>query len=291
MSLKLFIQRHPLLANVIGGDTGLYRRYRKRKEAVFYTSMARLAQRIDADVSVSLPNYGGSFLTPAESALLVRIARYGDYEPDVLAVLIAHLKPDRDFIDVGANIGLFAVAAASRLTSGRVLAIEPTSGAFNRLQQNIERNKAANIMAIKTAVSDHQGSIEIRQIVGREEYSTIGTMTHPSVVDAGAQVVTERVGMTTVDALVVEHGLRPGLIKVDVEGAELNVFKGSCETLLKWRPVIISEISEKMLSSLGGSRDDLVSFIEQQNYNVYSIEDHVADPRGRDGDIVCIPKD
>jgi hypothetical protein len=54
--------------------------------------------------------------------------------------------------------------------------------------------------------------------------------------------------------------------------------------------VIISEISEKMLGTLGGSRNDLVSFIEQQNYSVYSIEDHLADPRERDGDIVCIPK-
>ncbi len=252
--------------------------------------MARLAGRIDSDVSISMPNYGGSFLTPAKSALLVRIARYGDYEPDILAILIKHLKSDMDFVDVGANIGLFAVAAASRLHDGRVLAIEPTSGAFNRLQKNIERNGVTNVVTVKTAVSDQKGSIEISQIVGREEYSTIGTMTHPSVVDAATQVVTELVPMTTVDTLVAEHGLRPALMKVDVEGAELGVLKGACETLRKWRPVIISEISEKMLGTLGGSRDDLVSFIEQQNYSVYSIEDNLADPRGRDGDIVCIPK-
>src|SRR3546814_7653834 len=51
-----------------------------------------------------------------------------------------YLDPSRDVIDIGANIGFFSVLAGRRLSTGRVLSVEPTDAAFARLSRNVQLN-------------------------------------------------------------------------------------------------------------------------------------------------------
>src|SRR3546814_12269436 len=84
---------------------------------------------------------------------------------------------------------------------------------------------------------------------GREEESAIAAL-HPAArVENGVQEHT--VASDRLDDLVIRHDLKPGLIKVDVEGAEGLVFRGAMETLNKFRPVILSELSDPLLRDLG----------------------------------------
>src|SRR3546814_5280958 len=101
-------------------------------------------------------------------------------------------------------------------------------------------------------MSDTQGTNAIHVIPGMEEYSSIGAL-HPAArAENGVQEHT--VASDRLDDLVIRHDLKPGLIKVDVEGAEGLVFRGAMETLNKFRPVILSELSDPLLRELGTDR-------------------------------------
>src|SRR3546814_14953280 len=78
-------------------------------------------------------------------------------------------------------------------------------------------------------MSDTQGTNAIHVIPGMEEYSSIGAL-HPAArAENGVQEHT--VASDRLDDLVIRHDLKPGLIKVDVEGAEGLVFRGAMVTL------------------------------------------------------------
>jgi FkbM family methyltransferase len=256
---------------------------------MFFETMDRLSAAIDQDVSVALPEYGGSFFLSPQSHLFRRIGRTGTYEPEVLEHFVRHIRPDADVIDVGANIGFFTVGAASRLSTGRVLSIEPTSGAYRRLCANVERNGLQDrVIAFRGVASSSPGELEIKTVPGREEYSSVGNLAHPAI-RGRATPVLEIVPAETIDDLVAKHDLRPTVMKVDVEGAETMVLRGAERTMREHRPVIISEISEEMLVELGSSRRELVSLIEERGYEVRSMSDKRASGAKRDGEIICLP--
>ncbi|MET3665603.1 FkbM family methyltransferase [Caulobacter sp. 1776] len=290
MSLSQVVQRTPWLMAGLSLPLQLYRKHRIYQERMFFETMDRLSVAIDQDVSVSLPEYGGSFFLSPQSHLFRRIGRTGTYEPEVLDHFVQHIRPDADVVDVGANIGFFTVGAASRLTSGRVLAIEPTSGAYKRLCSNIERNGfKERVIAFRGVASSAPGEIEIKTVPGREEYSSVGDLAHPAI-RGRAEAVLEIVPAETIDNLVSKHALHPSVIKIDVEGAETMVFRGAERTMREHKPVIISEICEEMLVELGSSRRELVDLIESRGYEVRSMSDHRANGAKRDGEIICFPR-
>ena len=86
--------------------------------------------------------------------------------------------------------GFHTIMLAKRLNGGRVLAVEPTRNALARLRRNIAlNNTGGNTLVFEGAVSNSVGMNEINTIDGREEYSSLGAMTHPQI--TGAAIVKE----------------------------------------------------------------------------------------------------
>src|SRR3546814_9977236 len=73
--------------------------------------------------------------------------------PELARLFTSLVEPHLDVIDVGANIGLFTVLAGKRLGTGRVLAAEPTDGAFSRLTANVKNNRSEERRVGKECVS------------------------------------------------------------------------------------------------------------------------------------------
>src|SRR3546814_5725531 len=103
-------------------------------------------------------------------------------------------------------------------------------------------------------------------VKGREEYSSMAGIVHPSAVGE----VTESINVKTrtIDSLVAEHGLRPALLKVDVEGAEGMVFAGAERTLKEHRPVVLAEFSRPLLPKNGSSPEAIITLFERCGYGV-----------------------
>src|SRR3546814_15346114 len=88
---------------------------------------------------VSPTLFCSSFAMSPKSHLFGRLFINGEYEPELAKLFLKYLDPSRDVIDIVANIGFFSVLAGRRLSTGRVLSVEPTAAAFARLSRNVEQ--------------------------------------------------------------------------------------------------------------------------------------------------------
>ncbi|MEG4842651.1 FkbM family methyltransferase [Microcoleus sp. CZ3-B2] len=228
-----------------------------------------------SDVTIQVDEFDGQFVLGPQSHLLHRLLAEGEYERDLVKLFLKHLDPVRDVIDVGANVGFFTVLAARSLTSGRVLAAEPTRAAFARLSHNIDLNGVEDaVIMYNGLISDKDCTSTINVVAGREEYSSMGDVVHPAVI--GEKTLTETIDAKKIDTLVETHNLTPGLIKVDVEGAEGLVFEGARETLKRHRPIVISEFSRPLLEANGSSPERLAKLFDECDYDVFDAHDQFA---------------
>jgi FkbM family methyltransferase len=242
-----------------------------------------------SDPVIRIAEFNGTFRVDARSDLFRRMVVEGVYEPALVRTFMKYLDPRRDFIDVGANVGFYTVLVAQHLLHARVLAIEPTSKAYERLADNIRMNRVAHkVILFKGVAAESSGNRQIKVIPGREEFSSLGAMSHPKI--AQAAFVIEQVPGSTVDELVALHDLNPGLLKIDVEGCEHFVFEGAKGTLASKRPVILAELSDPLLRHNGSSSAAILRFIESLNYKVYDpLAPELAPGKRGFGDIICVP--
>jgi FkbM family methyltransferase len=159
-------------------------------------------------------------------------------------------------IEVGANIGFFTEKFAGWVRGGKVLAIEPERGNADWLESRMERQGlAARVIVKRAAAADSDGQLQLAV-----------NLRHP-----GDHRITEG-GETPIpccrlDSLVAEVGFpRVGLIKIDVQGAEMRVLAGADATLTRCRPAVFVEVDERALRGFGASAADLLDYLEARGY-------------------------
>jgi FkbM family methyltransferase len=197
---------------------------------------------------------------------LLENGAFAKSDVDVLFSLIGlrrkYFGDGLEVIDCGANLGIYAVNWAQRMRGwGRVTAIEAQERIFYALAGNIAINNCFNAKALHAAVSsacgtmripalDYQkpasfGSLELKKLARSEN---IGQS-----VDYSDALAIE-IPMISIDSMKLE---RCDLIKIDVEGMEIDVLEGAVETIQRHRPIIFVEtikseknaISSRLLSS------------------------------------------
>ena len=245
---------------------------------------------IGGSLIVDMPDYRGEFEIDIRSHVLHVILLYSDYESEMVGLIEKYLNPDKDVVDIGANIGLHTVLFSKLLGPGKkVLAVEPTPNALVYLQSNLLRNNCVkNVEVFKGIATDTEGQFCLNTIEGMEEYSTIGQMNHPNI--SGYKASAINVKGTTIDKLVSSHQLSPGFIKIDTEGAEFKVLTGAREVLNTFRPIILSELSEKLLSAQGNSCKDVYNYLNSFNYKIYDADTLIPVTGPLEGEILAIPK-
>ena len=211
------------------------RQMMKRRSLLQRETLDSLAQILVDDPVVRIDEFEGVFSLSIDSGLLAKLIIEKHFEPELANLCLQHLDAQRDALDVGANVGFFTVLLAKHPTRGRVLAVEPTANALARLHRNLVLNDVDDqVLVFEGVASSNSGSVEIRTIEGREEFSTLGEASHPNT--AGEPWVVEEVPSATLDELVAQHSLDPGFMKVDVEGAEASVLGGATTLLAENRP-------------------------------------------------------
>jgi len=290
-ALRDLIDRHPIAFRPIRRPLlALFHRFAGREARAVEKVIASMARLVVEDPCIAVQEFQGAFYVDVRSALFRRVITDGHYEPELSRLCVAHCNPDRDVLDVGANIGFHAVLFGKTLNTGRVLCIEPTARAFERLQKNIAANGvAARVIAIRGALSDSAGESELMSVTGQEEFSSLGAMAHPAI--QGKPVSAERVSVRTLDEIVAEHRLNPSFIKIDVEGYEHRVLSGARRVLADYRPVVLAELSDPLLRANGSSAHEVVAMMEQMDYRVSDPVRPHARPGTREyGDVLCLPQ-
>jgi len=217
-----------------------------------------------------LDEFNGEFEFDVRSDILRRYLIYGKYEPETISLIKQNLNANEDFIDVGANIGLFSIFASKLLDrKSSILAIEPTPNASNILTNNIKRNNLEGmILFFQGVVTDVEGTLELETIDGMEEYSSLGKIVQ---VNKGRRVHIQVVS-NTIDKLVKIYNVHPGLIKIDTEGAEFRVLSGAIETIKKYKPTIISELCDDYLSTMNNTSQQVINLLRSLNYTVINLQ-------------------
>ena len=204
-----------------------------------------------------------------------RIARTGVWEPFESTMMLGLLKPLDQFIDVGANIGWYAVAAATRVgMGGHVIAIEPDGDNFKLLEANIAHNTGVSITPFRCAVGSAQG----RGTMSASSTNK-GDQRVRNFVDGGEPSQSaDTVRVETLDSLLEQterfdiHKLR--VIKIDVQGFEADVLKGAAHLLtrLPARAVIFLEFEPSLLrDNSQSSCQDLIDLIASIHRDVFQI--------------------
>lgn len=154
------------------------------------------------------------------------------------------VRPGDVVWDVGANVGLFTVSAAQMAgVSGRVIAVEADVWLAGLLRKSaaIQPGTSAGIQIIPAAVSNATAIAQFN-IAQRGRASNFLVGAGGSSQTGGIRETVSVVSIT-LDWLL-EQGVAPDVLKIDVEGAELSVFEGAKRMLAGARPVILCEVRE-----------------------------------------------
>lgn len=161
----------------------------------------------------------------------------GWHEVEVQEALRRTVAPGDVVWDVGANVGVMALAAA-RLTgpSGRVVAVEPEPGCAAAVARNAALNDIGWIDVVAAAADAHSGETDILVVRDRLWTRLASVGDH----EQGEEVL--RVPAVALDDL---DAPAPAVVKIDVEGGELEVLAGMTRLLRDVRPVVICEMHGK----------------------------------------------
>jgi len=174
------------------------------------------------------------FIDPATDIGL-ELLLTGRFERDAIARCANFIRPDGIVVDVGANIGVHTVHFASFARLGRVICFEPARSTFMYLLRNVEH--LANVIPLNFALSDTTG-VQTFFVAADNAYSGLK--------DTGREPILrqESVACFRGDEILLSliQNQRVDLVKIDVEGLEMQVLNGMKEFIVRHRPVIFCEI-------------------------------------------------
>lgn len=162
---------------------------------------------------------------------------------------VEEIPTPRVILDVGANIGLAALYFRARFPDAEIVAVEPDPQTFAKLEQNVGGD--ARIRAVNAAAAAERGELELFQPAG---YSIASSLKRSGDAEHDSHV---RVRAETLDGLCTELGLeRIGLMKLDVEGAELEALRGFAR-----RDAVSVILGEAHPQLLGDQLDEFFSLL------------------------------
>ncbi len=188
---------------------------------------------------------GFRIYSSASDAAVGRYVREDNYERDVTVVFRTLLRPGMGVLDIGANIGYFALLSAAIVgPSGYVMAVEPNPRNVRLLEASRRANRFDHLVIVQTAAGAETGLLVLHT-----SHSNGTTSAPPD--NLRHLLGAETVACARPDVLL-PIDRRIDLIKVDVEGAEYQALLGCSDTIARHRPIIVSEFSPSMLAGISG---------------------------------------
>jgi FkbM family methyltransferase len=180
----------------------------------------------------------------------------------------------RTVFDIGAHIGLVSLPLSMSIDQcGKLFAFEPAESNRAFLENHIRDNGIHNIEIIS-------------DLVGDEAVESVRFFESPA--DSGMNTIAESrrrsgfvetdVKQITLDAFCNKRDLRPELIKIDTEGAELNILRGASGVLRKYHPIIFLSVHPQHVAELGGSVEELEELLTRLGYVVNDMDGNIVRP-------------
>lgn len=171
--------------------------------------------------------------------------------------------------DIGANVGWYSLNFAKLPKVKKIYAFEPIPYVFDYLKKHIKINNASKILPFNFAFSDTPG----KKIFYWTKNETVGA-SMANIISDRHKISKIKCKAATIDKFMknLSHGV--DLIKCDVEGAELFVFKGGIETLKKYKPVIFAELLRKWSAKFNYHPNDVIKILGDIGYECYYVKNN-----------------
>ena len=194
-----------------------------------------------------------------------RYARYyeADYEAATFDFLQRNCPVGGTFLDCGAHIGLFSVVGAQIVgKTGKVFSFEPTPKTRETLSEVVRLNDCQNIVEVRN------------EAIAKESGSAVFFDTGGDVSNANSLVQTvghaDRLTVPTVsiDDFTARCQMQINLVKIDVEGAELDALRGGLQTFQNQRPPLSLGLHPNAIAETGASLEEIWNFLSQLDYQI-----------------------
>lgn len=195
-----------------------------------------------------------------ENAIFIR----GGWETGLAKQMASFIKEGSTFLDIGANIGYHTLYMASTFPDIQCIAFEPNPNVLEELKENIKVNGYKNISVYDYAVGDSCESIEFYMTGEASLNRGVSAVNLPKY---GSGLKKETVNMVALDQFLEEKFKEnTSVLKIDAQGYEYQVIRGSLDLIGKSKPVIFLEFHDE------SEKTPLEIFSLIPEYEVYTIE-------------------
>lgn len=203
------------------------------------------------------------------------------WEEEETEIVLQHLSPTDVFLDIGANRGYYTLLAQSRCR--RVYAFEPGKQFFRELLANLSLNGGANVTALNYGLFSGAHEAYLKVSRGKLIFPAA-----PAAKRSDLDAITrrdenfEKIDLRVFDEVREELGIpKVDFLKVDVEGAEIDVLLGMRRTLGEEYPKILLSVHPSKLTTFGRRNDDLFELLQKFAYKfraISGVEEEVVEP-------------
>ena len=188
----------------------------------------------------------------------------GSPEPYAIAYFRSILRDDMIVFDIGSYIGVYTFTAYSNLASCEIHTFEPNPHSANRLKSTIQQNNLPRIHLNNSAVGDYSGRIK---------FNLHSVPVQSSLLNANQNTTSIEVPITTLDSYCQNQKVKHiDVIKIDVEGAELQVLRGGENVFQKCRPIMIIELHKKESIEFGYTVHDTIRYLLDRGYHLHVLK-------------------
>jgi len=210
----------------------------------------------------------------------------GTSEMPVQQALAGQLRPGGVFYDVGANVGFFSLLAAKRLgPTGCVCSFEPVAENAASVRQNAKINRFDNIKVFELAIGRTSGTAELLLT----DWDGGGSLSI-SAVKPSEPVSRRQVRVVALDDLIPAEKLpKPSVVKIDVEGVEMEVMQGMSKTITESRPVLLYEVDDGRKDSFNRRWKELDDYVAGFGYGINHLKSSYANSGWNVGHTLALP--
>lgn len=262
------------------------------KKKAFYIRWARAFPNTPAPLRLS---FGAWWLVRNDNTGLP--ISEGNFENAELAFVSRFLQPGMTVLDIGAHHGLYALLASKRVgPGGRVFAFEPSPRERKTLLRHLMINRCKNVTVEGLAIGSEEKDTSLFVVQGSN--TGCNSLRRPAPDVAGALLPTP-VHVVRLDDWLEDCGVdRIDFIKLDVEGGEIEVFKGAERLLLRRpRPVVLLEVQDIRTQQWGYEAKEIITSLHQKEYQWFCVlEDGSLEPLDTtatnfEGNYVAVPQE
>lgn len=197
----------------------------------------------------------------------IEILNFGFFDPIERNLIFFLAGKSKVIFDIGANVGWYSLNFEKLDAVERIYSFEPVPYTYDYLTRHIAFNQCSKIEPNNIALTDAEG-----EVVFYWSETETGSSSMRNIQDRES-VHETKCRATTMDNYAKQNDIQLDMIKCDVEGSELFVFKGGMDVISRDKPFIFTEMLRKWSAKFGYHPNDIIELLSSAGYRCFAYVD------------------